>query len=109
VHLGLSRRGEATTPGIPHDNHDKHRHGGQDEASHRCIFAPLRDHRSDSLLFPAEGGGLLPATTFYKHWRRARHLVGHDELHLHDLRHAAGTLAAGLDVILRGLEKSDAR
>jgi integrase len=48
----------------------------------------------DSLLFPAEGGGLLPATTFYKHWRRARHQVGHDELHLHDLRHAAGTLAA---------------
>jgi integrase len=100
----------------------------------------------DSLLFPAEGGGLLPATTFYKHWRRARHQVGRDELHLHDLRHAAGTLAAwtgaterelmarlghansaasrryqhaardrdraiaaGLDVILRGLQKSDAR
>jgi integrase len=72
--------------------------------------------------------------------------VGHDELHLHDLRHAAGTLAAwtgaterelmarlghanpaasrryqhaardrdraiaaGLDVILQGLQKSDAR
>ena len=98
----------------------------------------------DSLLFPAEGGGLLPATTFYKHWRQARHQVGHDELHLHDLRHAAGTsasgaterelmarlghanpaashryqhaardrdraIAAGLDVILRGLQKSDAR
>jgi integrase len=101
---------------------------------------------ANSLLFPTEGGGLLPTTTFYKHWRRARHQVGHDELHLHDLRHAAGTLAAwtgaterelmarlghanpaasrryqhaardrdraiaaGLDVILRGLQKSDAR
>jgi integrase len=100
----------------------------------------------DSLLFPAAGGGLLPTTTFYKHWRRARHQVGHDELHLHDLRHAAGTLAAwtgaterelmarlghanpaasrryqhaardrdraiaaGLDVILQGLQKRDAR
>jgi len=42
---------------------------------------------ADSLLFPAEAGGLLPTTTFYKHWRRARHQVGHDELHLHDLRH----------------------
>ena len=100
----------------------------------------------DSLLFPAAGGGLLPTTTFYKHWRRARHQVGHDELHLHDLRHAAGTLAAwtgaterelmarlghanpaasrryqhaardrdraiaaGLNVILQGLQKRDAR
>ena len=36
----------------------------------------------DSLLLPPEGGGLLPATTFYKHWRRARHQVEHDELHL---------------------------
>ena len=44
--------------------------------------------------FPAEDGGLLPATTFYKHWRRARHEIGRDDLHLHDLRHVAGTLAA---------------
>ena len=47
----------------------------------------------ESLFFPAEGGGLLRATTFDRHWRRARRRVGHDELHLHDLRHAAGTLA----------------
>jgi integrase len=47
-----------------------------------------------ALLFPAEDGGLLPVTTFYKHWRRARHQVGRDDLHLHDLRHVAGTLAA---------------
>jgi integrase len=45
-------------------------------------------------LFPAQDGGLLPATTFYKHWRRARHQIGRDDLHLHDLRHVAGTLAA---------------
>jgi integrase len=48
----------------------------------------------DAPLFPAEDGGLLPATTFYKHWRRARHQIGRDDLHLHDLRHVAGTLAA---------------
>ncbi len=48
----------------------------------------------DAPLFPAEDGGLLPATTFYKHWRRARHEIGRDDLHLHDLRHVAGTLAA---------------
>lgn len=48
----------------------------------------------DALLFPAEDGGPLPATTLYKHWRRARHAAGRDDLHLHDLRHVAGTLAA---------------
>jgi integrase len=48
----------------------------------------------DAPLFPAEDGGLLPATTFYKHWRRARREIGRDDLHLHDLRHVAGTLAA---------------
>jgi integrase len=47
-----------------------------------------------ALLFPAEDGDLLPGTTFYKHWRRARHKLGRDDLHLHDLRHVAGTLAA---------------
>jgi integrase len=52
------------------------------------------DGDPDALLFPAEDGGLLPATTFYKHWRRARHHLERDDLHLHDLRHAAGTLAA---------------
>jgi integrase len=53
-----------------------------------------QDRAPDDLLFPAEDGGLLPVTTFYKHWRKARHEVGRDDLHLHDLRHAAGTLAA---------------
>jgi integrase len=52
------------------------------------------DEDPDALLFPAEDSGPLPATTLYKHWRRARHLVGRDDLHLHDLRHVAGTLAA---------------
>jgi len=52
------------------------------------------DSDPEALLFPAEDGGLLPATTFYKHWRQARHRLGRDDLHLHDLRHAAGTLAA---------------
>jgi integrase len=33
-----------------------------------------------ALLFPAEDGGLLPVTTFYKHWRRAPHQVGRYDL-----------------------------
>ncbi|MGA2806379.1 MAG: tyrosine-type recombinase/integrase [Acidimicrobiales bacterium] len=51
----------------------------------------------DSLLFPAEGGGLLPTTTFYKHWRRARHHVGHDELpgNLRNRRHSTIWAASG--------------
>jgi integrase len=60
-----------------------------------ALEAHLAFHRApDQPLFPAEDGGVLPATTFYKHWRRARHQVGRDDLHLHDLRHVAGTLAA---------------
>jgi integrase len=76
------------------------------EAGRRVVALPhlvvdaLRSHLEgidgdpDALLFPAEDGGLLPKTTFYKHWRRARRQMGRDNLHLHDLRHAAGTLAA---------------
>jgi integrase len=52
------------------------------------------DQDPDALLFPAEDGTPLPATTLYKHWRRARHRAERDDLHLHDLRHVAGTLAA---------------
>jgi integrase len=59
-----------------------------------AVHLASREEDLDGLLFPAEDGGLLPATTFYKHWRRARHRLGRDDLHLHDLRHAAGTLAA---------------
>jgi len=48
----------------------------------------------DALLFPSANGGPLPATTFYKGWRRARTAIGREDLHVHDLRHSAGTLAA---------------
>lgn len=67
----------------------------------QLVVEALSDHLDrqgtedpDALLFPAEDGGPLPATTLYKHWRRARHAAGRDDLHLHDLRHVAGTLAA---------------
>ncbi len=48
----------------------------------------------DALMFPAEKGGHLMATTFGRYFRRARGNVGLEGLHLHDLRHAAGTFAA---------------
>jgi integrase len=49
---------------------------------------------SDALLFPNADGGLLATSSLYAAWRRARVACGYDELHIHDLRHAAGTLAA---------------
>ncbi len=76
------------------------------EAGRRTVFVPrlvvgaVSAHMEglpddpEALLFPSESGGPLPATTFYKGWKRARAAVGRDDLHVHDLRHAAGTLAA---------------
>ena len=41
-----------------------------------------------------EKGGPLRPGVWQKEWDRARQSVGLDDLHLHDLRHVAGTLAA---------------
>ncbi len=43
----------------------------------------------------------LRRATFYKEWDQARKAVGYPQLHLHDLRHAAGTLAAQTGATLR--------
>ena len=76
------------------------------EAGRRTVFVPrlvvdsLSAHMQglpddpEALLFPSESGGPLPATTFYMGWKRARAAVGREDPHVHDLRHAAGTLAA---------------
>jgi integrase len=67
----------------------------------RVVVGALSEHLTtavgpepDALLFPAERGGLLPVTTLYKAWRAAREAVGYPQLHLHDLRHLAGAMAA---------------
>jgi integrase len=46
------------------------------------------------LVFVGEKGGPVRPGVWQKEWDRARRSVGLDELHLHDLRHVAGTLAA---------------
>lgn len=56
-----------------------------------------------ALLFPSERGDLLPVTTFYRAWRTTRAAVGYPELHLHDLRHLAGTMAAWTGATAREL------
>ena len=45
-------------------------------------------------VFVGEQGGALRAGVWHKEWDRARRSVGLPDLHLHDLRHVAGTLAA---------------
>jgi hypothetical protein len=49
---------------------------------------------SDGYVFTGEKGGPLAPHVLQKEWARAREAVGVEHLHLHDLRHLAGTLAA---------------
>jgi len=44
-----------------------------------------------------------PTATLYKAWNKARRAAGLDQLHLHDVRHAAGTLAAQTGATTREL------
>lgn len=48
----------------------------------------------DALVFVGEKGGGVRAGVWQHEWDRARRSVGLPGLHLHDLRHVAGTLAA---------------
>lgn len=48
----------------------------------------------DALLFTEQSGDFLRPATLYRQWRSVRAACGYPELHIHDLRHAAGTLAA---------------
>lgn len=54
-----------------------------------------------ALLFTGPNGGPLRRGTLQSAWDRARRSTGRPELHLHDLRHAAGTLAAQAGATLR--------
>jgi integrase len=79
----------------------KSRAGRRTVALPQFVVDALGDHldrqtgpAEDALLFPATRGGFLPASTVYAAWRAARTECGYENLHIHDLRHAAGTLAA---------------
>jgi len=65
------------------------------------LVPDLEDHlarwvgpEADALVFVGEKGGPLRPGVWQKEWDRARHSIGLPRLHLHDLRHVAGTLAA---------------
>jgi len=59
----------------------------------------------DSLIFPAfdNADGHLQPSTLYRHWYKARHAVGRDDLRWHDLRHSAAVLAAATGASLAEL------
>ncbi len=48
----------------------------------------------DSLLFGAPRGGHLSAPSLYRHFYKARHAAGRDDLTWHELRHTGAVLAA---------------
>ena len=47
-----------------------------------------------ALVFVGEKGRPVRAGVWQKEWDRARRSIGLPDLHLHDLRHVAGTMAA---------------
>ena len=57
----------------------------------------------DALVFTGPRSTGLRRASFYTEWDRARARTGLDHVHLHDLRHAAGTLAAQTGATTREL------
>ena len=57
----------------------------------------------DGLIFLGMKGGPLREHVWQKHWDRARREVGFPDLHFHDLRHVANTMAAATGASLREL------
>lgn len=48
----------------------------------------------DDLVFVGPKGGMMRRCNFSLKWAKARRSVGMEQLHFHDLRHTANTLAA---------------
>jgi integrase len=61
------------------------------------------DKDSDSLIFPADGGGHLQPSTVYRHWYKARTKAKRSDLRWHDLRHSGAVLAAATGASLAEL------
>ena len=70
------------------------------------IEAHLAEHvdsGAGALLFPADHGGYLAPSTFYRHYYPARSAAGRDDLRFHDLRHTGAVLAASTGATLAEL------
>ena len=55
----------------------------------------------DGPLFPGAAGGIISDGWFQREWRAARGALELDEVHFHDLRHAAGTIATQQGATMR--------
>jgi integrase len=66
-------------------------------------LAEYVDNGRDSLIFPADNGGHLQPSTLYRHWYKARHAAGRNDLRFHDLRHSGAVLAAATGATLAEL------
>ena len=55
----------------------------------------------DGPLFPGEAGGIISDGWFQREWRSARAQLDLSEVHFHDLRHAAGTIATQQGATMR--------
>jgi len=74
------------------------------------LVAAVTDHlakhvgkQANSLLFPNAQGGHLQPATLARHWHKARHSIGRDDLRWHDLRHSGAVLAAATGASLAEL------
>ena len=76
------------------------------ESSRRTVVLPrfvldaIDDHLvefvsggPDGPLFPGEAGGIISDGWFQREWRLAKRTIGLPDMHFHDLRHTAGTVA----------------
>ncbi|MEI2698262.1 MAG: site-specific integrase [Microthrixaceae bacterium] len=75
---------------------------------HRFVLDAIDAHLTtfvsgdpDDPLFPGEAGGIISDGWFQREWRAARAALGLDEVHFHDLRHAAGTIATQQGATMR--------
>jgi integrase len=74
------------------------------------LVAAVEDHLAkhvgkpaNSLLFPSAQGGHLQPATLARHWYKARHSIGRDDLRWHDLRHSGAVLVAATGASLAEL------
>jgi integrase len=84
--------------------------GERDVAIPPHLIPALEEHLAnhvapghDSLLFPADNGGHLQPSAFYRHWYKARAKAGRPDLRFHDLRHSGAVLAAATGASLAEL------
>jgi integrase len=106
--VDLDRREIAIVRQRQLDRHGNHLVGPpKSDAGRRVLTIPaalvgdLRDHLGafaqpgdDGYVFTGQKGGPLAPHVWQDAWEKARTEVGIPEIHLHDLRHLAGTLAA---------------